>query len=86
VWVGGPDKRSGFAVALAELVVDRRLEWMQRVAGGSGERGEEGLDGIRPRAGGECEKNMQRRRWARQLRGLGWIVGGIFVERCIDQG
>jgi hypothetical protein len=48
VGVGGPDEGLGFAVVLAEVAVDRRLQVDQRVEGAAlqppaGERGEEGL-------------------------------------------
>ena len=53
IGVGGPDKGSGFAIVLAKVAVDRRLEIDERTEdatpqAAAGERGEKGFDRIGP--------------------------------------
>ena len=60
VGVGGPDERFGFAIVLAEIAVDRRLQVDERAEDAAlqappGQRREKAFDGIGPRARGRRE-------------------------------
>jgi hypothetical protein len=61
IGVGGPAEGFGFAVVLAEIAVDRRLEIDQRMEDAAleppaGKRGKKALDRIRPGARGEVKR------------------------------
>ena len=90
VGIGGPDEGLGALVVLVEVAVDRGLEVDQRVEGAAvqaaaGERGEEGLDGVDPGAGGRREVEGPARVTGEPGADLGVLVGGVVVEDRVDQ-
>jgi hypothetical protein len=90
VGVGGPDERLGALVVLGEIAVDGGLEVDQRVESAAlqaaaGQRGEEGLDGVEPGAGGRREVEGPARMTGEPGADLGMLVGGVVVEDGVDQ-
>jgi hypothetical protein len=90
IGIGGPDEGFGFAVVLAKVAVDRRLQVDERMEDAAlqappGQRCEKALDGIGPgaRGGGEMEypPGMPREPGAH----FGMFVGGVIVEDRVDQ-
>ena len=91
--------RSGSAVQMKglgrwlcsfEVAVDRGLEVDQRVEGAAlqaaaGQRGEEGLDGVDPGAGGRREVEGPAGVTGEPGADLGVLVGGVVVEDRVDQ-
>ena len=90
VGIGGPNEGLGFAVVLAEMAVDRRLQVDERVEDAalqspSGKCGVKALDGIGPGAGGggemEHPPGMPREPGAPFAR----LVDSVVVEDCVAQ-
>ena len=90
VGIGGPDEGLGALVVLVEVALDRGLEVDQGVEGAAlqaaaGQRGEEGLDGVEPGAGGRREVEGPARVPSEPGADLGMLVGGVVVEDGVDQ-
>ena len=80
VGVGGPDEGLGALIVLGEVAVDGGLEVDQGVEGAAlqaaaGQRGEEGLDGVEPGAGGRREVEGPARMTGQPGADLGMLVG-----------
>ena len=89
VGVGGPDERLGVMVVGLDEAVDRSLQVDDRAEHTAlepppGELGEEGLDGVQPRARGRREVERETRMAGEPGADLGVLVGAIVVEDHVD--
>ena len=90
VGIGGPDEGFGFAIVLAEIAVDRRLQVDERAEDAAlqappGQRGEKAFDGIGPGARGRGEVEGPARMPGEPGAHFGMLVDGIIVEDRVDQ-
>ena len=85
----GPGERFGVLVVLGDVAVDRGLQIDDRVEAGAlepapGERREEGLDRVQPRARGGGEVEHPARMAPEPLDDLGVLVAAVVVEDRVD--
>jgi hypothetical protein len=85
----GPDKGLGIVLVGGDVAIDRGLQIDDRVEAAAadaaaGERREEALDGIEPRARGRREVEDPAGMARQPGHDLGMLVGGIVVEDRVD--